>query len=373
MNYKKLLKPGNLLLTTLLLSASGLAYGQSSAAQQAENQPCRQTISVYTTSPEGQKAQKRLQPLISSGIDDNAKPPHGLGSKKAKPVRTELVSTHAEEEEYIPGKKLQKLRKPKGKRPKSYDIDLQDIRNNAALYSTVEGARRKLREVGISNYDEAMLEAYDEPDLLRLFITAGADINAVNKDGETVLHKAIEKGYAKSVELLLMVPGIDINKVNHNNWSPLYLAAVYGFEDCVKLLLEAPGIDVSAWNPLSIAVLQNDRNKVKTLLQYGSSVNKADKYGHTPLDWATYYGRAECLKLLIAVPGIEINKADKHGNLPLCHAARDGHTECVRLLLGVHGIDVNKANKDGKTPLRIATEKGLTECAELLRAAGGHE
>lgn len=50
--------------------------------------------------------------------------------------------------------------------------------------------------------------------------------------------------------------------------------------------------------------------------------------------------------------------------------ARQGFTECVRLLLAAPGIDVNKA-ANGVTPLDCATGEGHTECARLIRAAGG--
>ncbi|MDO5464405.1 MAG: ankyrin repeat domain-containing protein, partial [Akkermansia sp.] len=110
---------------------------------------------------------------------------------------------------------------------------------------------------------------------------------------------------------------------------------------------------------------------VSLLIAAGANVNKADKYGWTPLCNAAHKGRTECVRLLLAAPGIDVNKAEKDGETPLYRAACNGHTECVKLLLAAPGIDVNKADNDGWTPLKVAENHDETECARLIREAGG--
>ncbi len=158
------------------------------------------------------------------------------------------------------------------------------------------------------------------------------------------LLEAAECGNSELLSLLITA-GADVNKADKYGMTPLRAAACNDHTECVRHLLAAPGIDV----------------------------NKADKYGRTPLSWAAREGHAECVRLLLAAPGIDVNKADKYGWAPLYRAAREGHAECMSLLLAAPGIDVNKADRDGYTPLSWAARNGRTECVKLLLAVPGIE
>ena len=116
------------------------------------------------------------------------------------------------------------------------------------------------------------------------------------------------------------------------------LAVSNGHTECVKLLLAAPGIDSRDFPPLCVAAITNDPAKINQLLADGANPNQQDNIKRcTPLHWA----------------------------------AINGHTECVRLLLSAPRIDINKASNNGVTPLYSAEIKGHTECANLIREAGG--
>ena len=245
-----------------------------------------------------------------------------------------------------------------------------------------QAARQRLQEQNIppSAYNNTLIEAAKDgkTELVSLLIDAGADINAVDEDGDTPLNWAASNGHSECVKLLLAAPGIDVNKTNeYYGGTPLNRAAFNGRSECVKLLLAAPGINVNKADmhgntPLYWAAYKGHSACVKLLLATpGIDVNKADKYGWTPLFWAADNGHSECVKLLLAAPGIDVNKAPTvTGSTPLLSAAWNGHSECVKLLLAAPGIDVNKANKDGETPLFWATKNGHSECVKLLKAAG---
>ncbi|MDO5465348.1 MAG: ankyrin repeat domain-containing protein, partial [Akkermansia sp.] len=144
---------------------------------------------------------------------------------------------------------------------------------------------------------------------------------------------------------LLITAGADVNAINNDGMTPLCNAAYYGRVECVRLLLAASGIDV----------------------------NKSPGNGKSPLYWAAYKDSTECVSLLLAAPGIEVNKVDDSGNAPLHMAAFYGHVDCVRLLLAAPGIEINKENDSSRTPLNWAESLGRTECAQLIRDAGGHK
>ncbi len=221
---------------------------------------------------------------------------------------------------------------------------------------------------------------------------------------EHPLTEAAKNGHSECVRLLLSAPGI---KVNHGE--PLCLAAKNGHAECVKLLLAAPGIAVNrefhptVWclpdltfsgysvqydrtysYPLSLAAKNGHVECVKLLLAVpGIDVNLG-----SPLELAAENGHAECVKLLLAALGIDVNREfhptvrclpdlpslddyEQYGRTyfdPLSLAAKNGHVECVKLLLAVPGIDVNLGS-----PLKLAAKNGHEECVKLLKAAGAQE
>ncbi|MDO5465188.1 MAG: ankyrin repeat domain-containing protein, partial [Akkermansia sp.] len=139
--------------------------------------------------------------------------------------------------------------------------------------------------------------------------------------------------------------------------------------------LSGKGISQSEYNSKIIdAAGEDDKELLALLITAGADVNAADSnYSLTPLNYAAMIGHTECVRLLLAAPGIDVNKADNSGWTPLHWAASLNDSECVRILLAAPGINVNKENQEGYTPLRVAKRKGHSECARLIREAGGHE
>jgi ankyrin repeat protein len=90
---------------------------------------------------------------------------------------------------------------------------------------------------------------------------------------------------------------------------------------------------ISRWDKVSFfkSVKHGDTARVIEFLKHGADVNARDKYGSTPLHWATYYG----------------------------------HVEVVRLLLEL-GADPTVRNNDGKSPLDVARERGQDDVARII-------
>lgn len=168
----------------------------------------------------------------------------------------------------------------------------------------------------------------------------------LNSLGITDYNAEILNAYNDLEKLKLLISaGVDVNVADKDGWTALHYATYYGRTECVELLLEVPDIDV----------------------------NKADKHGSTSLHEVAYLGNTNCLTLLLESTDINVNTTDKNGATPLHIIAEKGHTECVKLLLKAPDIEVNKKDNHGKTPLKIAKKHGHTKCAELIRAAGGTE
>lgn len=78
--------------------------------------------------------------------------------------------------------------------------------------------------------------------VLRLLLSANADIKHRDKDGDTVLHEAA-LGNNPTIVRFLIHRGMDINARNHVSETPLFQAAKRGFVETVKALLhENPAV-----------------------------------------------------------------------------------------------------------------------------------
>lgn len=134
------------------------------------------------------------------------------------------------------------------------------------------------------------------PEIVRLLIEAGANIEVLDNDGKRPLHFAAEWGTVKTVKALLEA-GADPNVCDANGLTPLHGAAEFDSTATVKVLIEA-GADVNAkahhdWTPLHDAAFWASEDTVRLLLDAGADPTARNAHGKTPLDRASECGRAK--------------------------------------------------------------------------------
>ena len=139
--------------------------------------------------------------------------------------------------------------------------------------------------------------------LAAALIEAGADVNAMDENGETPLHLATDAGEASLVALLLEA-GADVNACEEYGRSLVHLAVCNGEQSVLKVLLEA-GADIDAleamtniedldledviWlTPLHSAVGLPEI--VSLLLKAGADASIRDSKGRLAWDIAREYG-----------------------------------------------------------------------------------
>ncbi len=90
----------------------------------------------------------------------------------------------------------------------------------------------------------------------------------------------------------------------------------------------APGTPGSGATPLHLAVLCDQHEVARLLIDRGANLNvrAEDQHGGTPLHWAAALGRVEMARLLIDA-GADVNAADNHGFTPLDATAYNPEAE----------------------------------------------
>ncbi|MEG4323099.1 MULTISPECIES: ankyrin repeat domain-containing protein [unclassified Microcoleus] len=239
------------------------------------------------------------------------------------------------------------------------------------------------------------------PEMAKLLIAKGANVNAKNKHGITPLHTAQSKAIAQ----ILLAAGAKINIKEDNarngkSTALLHNAAKIGFKELVQqlikdganvairdsekrtplhyattkevaalLMLNIDARDQSGNTPLYLAVQDNRPEMVSFLIANGAQVNVKNNSGWTPLDIAVFKNMQNINQLPTLEPGAEINIQDNHRKTPRNIAVEMSLRDTVALLISKNP-DVNSEDKYGSTLLHIAVSFKLKDVAKQLIAKG---
>ncbi|MCX7772204.1 MAG: ankyrin repeat domain-containing protein [Clostridia bacterium] len=135
---------------------------------------------------------------------------------------------------------------------------------------------------------------------LKALIQSGINLNVKIGEGDTPL--CIVAKCRPDLVKLFIENGADVNQKSDSNISPLHWAVEYDNTDVVTHLLEA-----------------------------GANTEITDHSGETPLHWAGWTGHHKSAALIIAHGG-NIKATNTSGKTPLDLAKMQEHTEMIRLL-----------------------------------------
>jgi len=135
--------------------------------------------------------------------------------------------------------------------------------------------------------------------ITRLLLQNGADIDAKNRDGKSVLQLALENGRVPLAEVLVKKFNV---KFDPNTLLFNMVSSATSDRD-VFAFLSHHGADLNAFNndgetPLSLAVLSANRLQAKHLINNNADVNQANRHGLLPLDIARQKNSIELIRLL---------------------------------------------------------------------------
>lgn len=220
---------------------------------------------------------------------------------------------------------------------------------------------------------------WNHEDIARYLVEKGANLNQVDKNGDTPLHIAAYNG-RKDLCAFYLDHGAKLEAKNNNGFTP-FLSACDGFgghdEDkpgTRRLLMErganVKAVDKEKRNAINLLFCKYDDfpliynaypdyDFLKTLVEKGVKIDNAGKYSDTPLLTTVYASAKESgldkyVRDLVSL-GANVNQKHKNGYTPLTMAISVENCAMVQTLLDL-GANTSIKFPDGKNIIQILEE-----------------
>ena len=201
---------------------------------------------------------------------------------------------------------------------------------------------------------------YNHPEVVRVLLSHGADINAKRTDGEMPIHVAAMIGSVAVIEVLVNYDKRQLNVAGREGRPPLFNATMNERLDVINALC-ALGADIglvnshSGYTALHLAAIKNKDKAADALIKNGADVNLLDGYKITALQRCALQRLPSLAvaKILIAHQA-DANLGDSSPLFLLASKAIQRSPDTVEFakLLVEAGADVNACSK-GDTALDV--------------------
>jgi ankyrin repeat protein len=208
----------------------------------------------------------------------------------------------------------------------------------------------------------ALMMAAPDAEKMKLLLDRGADVNSRAGSNYSALMVAAVYRDGMPAMKLLLARGADVSGTP----SPLVLAAGVGNAEAVKPLHDA-GASLS--RALLAAVRTGQTGAARALLDAGASMDETDASDASALDRAVMSNQLELTRLLIE-RGANVNRVGRSGMTPLLYAASIdfGDSKMIELLLK-SGARPDAVTREGLTALGLARKYQHTHLIASLEGS----
>ena len=214
----------------------------------------------------------------------------------------------------------------------------------------------------------------DHPEVVKLLIDSGYDVDHQDTDGKTPLHAAFENHAPKVAESLIMQFSANTGIRDKQNWTPLHTAIDRGYysysQQLAQFLCQDVGTEVS-WIQLQAACFKENTKYVKFLLDAKTTVNRNNSAGHAPLHIAVTKSNINIITLLLD-QNVDINNKTIDGKTPLHIAVENGEETIIQTLLA-QKANTNVKDAPGNTSLHLAVKIKQGTGPRLMKAGAGSQ
>ena len=177
-------------------------------------------------------------------------------------------------------------------------------------------------------------------------------------------------GNADSVRNLAK-SGADVNAIDENGDTAVVIASANGHKEAVAALIESGAninqSDGKGETAIAAAIRAQNSEMVKTLYEKGADLNQAVKSGETPLMLASQLGLGDIAQFLTQA-GVDLNAKGLNGKTAMYIAVAAGALQLAQIIIKA-GADADAAADDGKSALDLLKESENEEAAKIAREA----
>ena len=205
-------------------------------------------------------------------------------------------------------------------------------------------------------------------------VQKGANINAVDNNGQTPIHHIAIAGDCDNIERLDNIQNVHYNEVDKLGRTPFSYACQHSSGQLLGFLLEhgasVNSVDLSGTPPINYSVREGNFDSFRFLMRNEASPFASDEKRVAPIHIAAEKGLMDILYELVRIPG-QLRLRDSEGNTPLHYAVRNNQLAVIRLITR-DPTTISELNNNHDTPLTLAANDSNIDLVNYFFSLGAH-